>query len=256
MKPFFKQTFLTVLCYGLGSPLNAQLDFTKFEIGASMGTYIYQGDLTPAALGSWRTAGFRLGIWGSKMLTNAFSVRIQLARGSVTGDDAIYAHPEWRRQRNFNFTSPVTELSALLVWDGLRKDFGQSRLPLSPYLFAGAGFAFLNIKRDWSNLNASYFSETDNAVTGIGADQAHLPPRVIPVLPVGIGVRYLLSSKWSVTAETSYRFLFTDYLDGFSQAANPSLKDHYYTVLLGVSYRLGKIFGKNKNTLDCPVVRK
>jgi hypothetical protein len=42
----------------------------------------------------------------------------------------------------------------------------------------------------------------------------------------------------------------TDYLDGFSQAANPTENDHYGIYSIGAVYRIGK-----KNTLACPVVR-
>ena len=254
MKAFLQKFCFLSLLYGLSGSLYAQLDLSKYEIGINAGTYIYQGDLTPAAMGSWRTAGFGLSLWGSKILNNAFSLRVQLARGRIKGDDARYAHPEWRQQRNFNFRSPLTELSALLVWDVFGNDFSNNRLKLSPYLFAGAGASFLNIKRDWSNLNASYFSETDNAVAGIATDAAHPLPGVISVLPVGVGVRYSISSKLSVNAESEYRFLFTDYLDGFSQAANPAQKDHYYSVSVGLSYALGKRLVKNKKTMDCKIV--
>jgi hypothetical protein len=39
----------------------------------------------------------------------------------------------------------------------------------------------------------------------------------------------------------------TDYLDGFTKAANPSKKDHYYTHTIGLIYSFGE-----KNTLACP----
>jgi len=67
---------------------------------------------------------------------------------------------------------------------------------------------------------------------------------------VGVGVRYYLSDKIGISAETTYRVMSNDYLDGFSQAANPAKGDHYYSHTIGAVYRLGK-----KNTLDCPVVR-
>ena len=70
------------------------------------------------------------------------------------------------------------------------------------------------------------------------------------MIPVGAGIRYNLSPRIALTAEGSYRLVFTDYLDGFSVAANPKQNDHYHTMNVGVVYRLGK-----KNKLDCPVVR-
>jgi hypothetical protein len=86
---------------------------------------------------------------------------------------------------------------------------------LSPYLFAGLGVSLLNIKRDWSRFNAEYFSSEPKTLSGLAADQQHPLPALIPVFPMGIGIRYPISPSISVNAETSYRFTFTDYLDGF-----------------------------------------
>ncbi|MBD0364999.1 MAG: hypothetical protein ICV53_02705 [Flavisolibacter sp.] len=256
MKAYLSYFLLFYLFFGCICPVHAQPDLSKFEIGLNGGAYIYQGDLPPAASGSWRTAGLGLSIWGSKLLNNALSVRLQLARGKLKGDDAKYNHPAWRQQRNFNFQSPVTELSALLVWDVFGNDFRNNTIKLTPYLFAGAGAAFLHIRRDWSNLNQAYFSETDNAVAGIGTDAAHRLPTITPVVPVGIGIRYPVAPRLSINAEGAYRFMFTDYLDGFSRAANPALNDHYYTASVGLSYSMGKRLVKNKKNIDCPVVRE
>ena len=40
-----------------------------------------------------------------------------------------------------------------------------------------------------------------------------------------------------------------DYLDGFSKAANPELKDHYYKYSIGLQYAL-----RDKSNYDCPVI--
>ena len=87
-------------------------------------------------------------------------------------------------------------------------------------------------------------------MTGLAEDAQRSLPKGLLVLPVGIGTRYYLSDKIGISAETSYRLSSTDYLDGFSQSANPSKRDQYYSHSIGIVYRLGK-----KNTLDCPVIR-
>ena len=51
-------------------------------------------------------------------------------------------------------------------------------------------------------------------------------------------------------AEASYRFTFTDYLDGFSEVANPKKKDYYSSYSVGLIYTLGV-----KNTLNCPPMK-
>ena len=120
----------------------------------------------------------------------------------------------------------------------------------SPYLFAGAGMSLLQVKRDYSRLNAEYFANAPELFTGLNADIQHAPPKVLLVMPVGVGVRYYLSDKIGITAESSYRIMSNDYLDGFSQSVDPARGDHYYSHTIGIVYRLGK-----KNTLACPVIK-
>jgi opacity protein-like surface antigen len=120
----------------------------------------------------------------------------------------------------------------------------------TPYVFAGVGYSFIKVKRDYSRFNASHFGSTSEVVSGLDEDIAVAPPRGIPVVPIGLGVRYGISPKLSFTLESSYRHTFTDYLDGFSRAANPALKDSYHSHTAGLIFSFG-----NKNKLDCPPVK-
>lgn len=221
----------------------------KFEYGLNLGFVVYQGDLTPEKFGSFKTQKFAVGLQMNRVLGHTFSIRGNVLISKLYGDDAKYDEPEYRQQRNFTFTSPLIELSAQLVFNITAQNYADKGL--SPYFFAGAGVAFLNIKRDWSRLNREYFDAQNHVVTdGLAIDSAHAVPKVIPVIPVGGGLRYFFSPQWGVNAEAAYRLSYTDYLDGFSEAANPDLKDHYLNYSIGVIYRPGK-----KNSLGCPVIK-
>lgn len=228
--------------------LAAQSSANAWEIGGGIGIVVYQGDLAPSAAGSFRTLFFAGNLHAAKILNRSFSLRANLAFGKLRGDDAVYNHPEYRQQRNFNFSSPVVEASALLVWNPFGANYSDKGL--SPYLFGGAGAGFLSVKRDWSRFNMAYFGDGSDVVTGLNTDAAHATPKIIPVIPVGAGMRYNLSSRLAVNVEVSYRLAFTDYIDGFSQSANPSRYDHYHTTTAGIVYRIGI-----KDRLNCPVVR-
>jgi hypothetical protein len=192
-----------------------------------------------------------LGISGTRNINRLFAVRLQIMNGRLKGDDAKYNNPAWRQQRNFNFTSPVTELSGLFVWNlfGLNPNEA-GIINFSPYVFGGLGFSLLKIKRDWSQFNYSHFAAQTGVTNGLTEDINHTPPKTILVFPAGLGVRYGLSQKLSFTIESAYRFTTTDYLDGFSKAANPERKDRYHTLTAGLIYSFSK-----RNQLDCPVVR-
>lgn len=250
MKLFLKEAFFILVPFYVCTPaIYSQTNNNpKFQFGVGAGTFIYQGDLTPSALGSYRTMKPVISLFASKFLTPSFSARANLAFGGLRGDDAKYSNPAYRQQRNFNFRSPVAELSAIGEWNVLGRNYISRGL--APYVFAGVGYSFLRIRRDWSNLNTEYFSAESELMTGLTEDAQRSLPKGLLVMPVGIGARYYLSDKIGISAETSYRFTSTDYLDGFSRSANPSKRDYYYSHTIGVVYRIGK-----KNTLDCPVIR-
>ena len=219
----------------------------KWEVGAGGGIFVYQGDLSPSSLGSYKTIKPGGSIYGSRILSPYFALRTSLTFASLKGDDTKYPGPDWRSQRGLNFSTSVFEVSETLVWDILGNNANHYRTRFSPYIFGGIGYSFLHIKRDASRYNASYFGEESTVTNGLAADLAHRLPTGIPVLPVGIGVRYSISPAFSISAEASYRFAFTDYLDGFSKVANASRNDHYYGLSIGLVYT----FFKSK-ALKCP----
>ncbi|MBS1653883.1 MAG: hypothetical protein JSU05_03485 [Bacteroidetes bacterium] len=252
MKAYQKHTTLIVfLFFALFKNGKAQTGLGKYELGGSLGTYIYQGDLTPSRLGSFKTMKPGLSLFGSRILSNSFSIRANLSFAHLKGDDSKYSTPAYRQLRNFYFTTPVTELSATAVWNVLGKNYTDGRTGrFSPYVFAGAGLSLVHIKRDWSRLDTHTFGATSDIQQGLNIDMQRSTPRVLPVLPVGAGVRYWLSPRIDIMAETSYRLMFTDYLDGFSYSANPNRNDHYHSTSVGIIYKLW-----NKNTLACPVLK-
>lgn len=229
--------------------LSAQIFTNRFEAGINAGAFIYQGDLTPEPLGAYATIKPQFGFYAAYLLNRSFSVRGNFSFGSLKGDDAKYASPEYRQQRNFKFTTPVTEFTGMLVWDIFRKNGVEQRRGFAPYLFAGAGIALFNIQRDATRYNAAYFNN-EGVSTGLIADLAHTPPRALPVIPIGAGLKYFISPRLAIHAETNYRLMSSDYLDGFSQAANDGKKDNFYSHSIGLIFSLGY-----KDRSDCPPVK-
>ena len=121
MMSVLKNSALTVIIILITSSfLHAQIDLSKYEVGLSGGVFVYQGDLTPQRLGSYKTLKPQFALHVYRILSPAFSVRLNVNQGKLYGNDAKYNNPEWRQQRNFNFTTPVTELSLQGVWNILQ----------------------------------------------------------------------------------------------------------------------------------------
>jgi len=242
MKAILKTITVFVGC-GLFIKLNAQTN-SKLEWGILPSLFIYQGDLTPSHIGSYKTMKPGITFFVSKEVFYRVSLRTNLAIGALRGDDAKYSSPDWRKERALIFKTSLVEISELAVVDLLKNT------RLQPYIFGGIGLTLLKINRDWSRFNTQYFSNQAKTMAGLAADIQETVPKRIIVLPVGIGAKYPLTGQISLAAETSYRTTFTDYLDGFSEVANPSKKDYYFTHSIGVTYQFGAVSGKQM--LDCP----
>jgi len=237
-----------VVLISLCTHVQAQTKQPKHEVGAGVGAFIYQGDLAPSRFGSWKTVRPGLVLHGSRLLNKTMALRLQLSVASLHGDDAKYNNPAYRQQRNLNFRTSLIELSPQFVWSPL--SWADAGKQLSPYVFGGAALSLVRIRRDASAFNAAYFEAEPELFSQLATDLSTRTPRLLPAVPVGAGMRYSISPTFVLNAEASYRFLFTDYLDGFSRAANPDRKDHYYSITLGLIYRFGR-----KNSWDCPPVR-
>lgn len=229
-----KSVVSLALLFVISSQLIAQYTPSKFEVGASIGTFIYQGDLANGKLGNYQLLKPSATIWASRSFDQYFALRANLAIGGLAADESLQKFPEYKQHRNFSFSTPLAELSALLVWTPAGQN-SDSRF--SYYFTGGIGVSFLNISRNFLDLDVAYFDVKDPAIVGLPVDIVHRTPRVIPVLPLGAGLKYALTENWSLNTEFIYRLTATDYLDGFKYAANPDKRDGYYGLTVGVSYK-------------------
>jgi len=249
-----KPTFAVILFLTTVFSLQAQNGY-KWMAGVNGGAIIYQGDLTPSSLGSYKTASPVFGFSIARILSPYFAIRGNAAFGKLKGDDAAYNNPNWRKSRALNFSTPVTELSAQVLWNPFGNNSHELGMRFTPYLFAGAGINFINVNRDYSRMDTTIFSFNSKTQAGLQQDAAVTPPRALFVLPVGAGLSYYLGSRWSLNYEMNFRYTFSDYLDGFSYTANPGQKDYYHSHTVGLQYRFGGNGGEGADKLGCPVMK-
>ncbi len=223
------------------TPARAQLRLDRYSFGLHLGTFIYQGDLTPSPVGSFRTPSFAWGLSVERKLSGPLSARLNLNSGGLRGDDAAYDTPEWRQQRAFRFGATVRELNGMLVYAPLE---GRK---LKPYAMGGVGLSSVRINRDFSRFNEPYFAGEDIG-NRLKEDAGRTPPRTLLVFPVGAGLKYALNPSFSLSAEGAYRLMRSDYLDGFSKAVNPKYGDHYLQLSVGIWYSPNR-----KGEIGCPV---
>lgn len=245
------RTTAIVLITFLFIAVNSNAQFYKdMSVGLNGGIYIYQGDLTPERLGSSTTIQPGLSVFAKKPINHFLAARIHISMAKLEGNDSRYGNPEYRQQRNFYFTTPVKEFSAQLVWNIFGKNYEDNGI--MPYVFSGAGISVIGVKKDYSRMDTAFFNKNSpEVIKGLAIDNVSGTPRTLLSVPVGIGFELPLSDRLSVNIETAYRFIFTDYLDGFSQSANPKRQDHYHSTSAGIIYK----FGKKDKGIGCPVVK-
>lgn len=218
---------------------------SRYAIGINAGAFVYYGDLTPSIAGAWKSPGFAWGLNGLKHITPTLSARLDLGFGKLRADESKYSTPEYRQYRAFSFNSRVREVIISAEWSPL----GRERL-LSPYLFAGLGYASMEITRDFSRFNADYFSGEPGLKEMLAEDAARSLPSGIAIVPIGVGLKYALNNRFSLTAEAAQRLTRSDYIDGFSYSGNPDKKDQYSKVSIGLRYSIG-----NKDPYSCPTIK-
>ena len=234
------------------SVTRAQL-FSNISIGANGGAYVYQGDLTPSFLGATNTASPGFSIYLQKALNDYLSFRLNFSASKLKADESKY-DDAFRQSRSFSFTTPLKELSGLIVWNIKGDNF--TNYGKSPYLFTGIAASFLNVKPDYSRVDTAAIKDVE-LLANISRDVKNGTPDILAVIPLGVGIEFPLSRKLFLTTDVVYRFSFSDYIDGFSLSANPSHKDSYYSANIGLRYRFyegdDSAGGKGKkNKTGCP----
>ena len=177
-------------------------------------------------------------------------LKLNLMYGFLAGDDVGSKNND----RGFEFTTSLFEpslqyefsiiseekryqSSALFNKRGMVNNYSQINL----YLYAGIGGVFYNPKVNDVMKNAPAY-DPNHSKAGI-------------VLPVGIGLKYVINQNWSIGGEFGVRFTTTDYLDGYSHPAYSKANDLYYFGFINGIYRIRTsksgvpiIFGRQRRT--------
>jgi hypothetical protein len=244
MKALSYQSLTLFLVIIIASPnAQAQTVFPRYEAGIRLSALAYQGDLSPSAIGSYKTPTLGFGAFVTRNMNKAFSIRANLDYQTIRGNDAAYTKPNWRQERNLKFNTAAVELSAHLVYNlkSSYKNYG-----FAPYIFGGAGISLLHVKRDFSAFNYNFPDWPSWVTTGLADDIQTAPPKSSIVFPVGAGFKHPVSNQLTFFGEAAYRFMFTDYLDGFSRSGDPKDNDHYSNISIGLIWRPGN------NGINCP----
>ncbi len=205
----------------------APSNMIPWEVGIFLGASNYQGDLVEPIFALEGNTGFAAGLYGRYHMTPNFALRANFLYGQISGDESIY---ESRVERSYSFESAISEVSAMVEWDLLgqrRFKDGKYNTIVSPFILAGIGYAFYDPEVD--------FSKSANR-PGAAEDMANDETSRIAI-PLGAGVKFDLTKKWTLSVEGGFRTPTSDYLDGVSESADPEDNDWFSYLGFNLGYR-------------------
>ncbi|MEJ7768678.1 MAG: DUF6089 family protein [Chitinophagaceae bacterium] len=314
MKKFYflvdRCVFILLICFLTKSSYGqVSFNFGMSEAGITISPSNFLGDLGGNA---GRGGPFLKdnNISNTKLLVGAhFSVapnewlgfRFAFTHGTIAGDDAlIQSHgglEEARKARNQSFKSKINE--AIIAAEFyptvfLEADAYNRFHKIRPYFLIGVGVFNFN-PQGQDLVTGKWFNLKDLHTEGQGFPE--YPDRkeykLIQLnIPMGIGVKYYLNDKVSISLEFIHRKTFTDYIDdvsttyidkdlfyknlplataiisnrmydksvGFAnrnageKRGEPTNNDAFYSTGIKFSFRLGDD-AFNRNSMRCPVIR-
>ncbi len=200
------------------------------EIGFGIGTTTFMGDLgkhDPKASTYFGSVGAGITkasatLWYRNTFNPWFALKGGLTVSQIQGDDRLAKSTDrnssdwYRSYRNLRFQSVLLEASVTGELHVLRFLPGSLTHRWTPYVSTGVGMVYFNPKADY---NGKLVALQPLGTEGQGMDQ--YPDRkkyslVQAVIPIAMGVKINVTSRWTVTGEIGHRVTFTDYMDDVS----------------------------------------
>lgn len=175
----------------------------RSEFGFGIGTFNYTGELV-------RTYDFTFSkpaatvIYRSN-LSKVVSFRASLTGGRLGASDSKKPIDSFAAQRAASFDIFLLEASIGMEYHFLNWRDNNYFLRFSPYAFAGLGLFGIS----GNDTKPEEYSNVQG------------------VVPIGIGMKYIVNPKWYVALEMGMRKTFFDYLDNVSEGAS-SVKNYQY----------------------------
>ena len=202
-------------------------------VGFGLGTSNYYGDFAPYRRPIAST--FKMMRWSvagnyTRHFTPRLAARASFTYARIAGDDYIMNRDSKHESnifyaRNLHFRNDLKEFSVQGIFKLTPDNRSYDRRPqFGAYLFAGIALTAHNPKA-LDSLNGSWVKLQPLGTEGQGNEGYKDKYSLVTfAIPVGIGVRYKINSRFDISAELGFRKTFTDYLDDAHGAyADPAL---------------------------------
>jgi hypothetical protein len=199
--------FMLFFCIAFGA--NAQYH----EVGIWGGIAHYSGDLTPNDKIFFYEPNVSVGVHYQYHFLDRLAIRGMFSYSQLSGSDSHFEKNEPHRKRNLHFKTPLLELAVLLVVDILPFDPTIKKRSFTPFVSLGiAGFYF----NPQAKINGKWIDLQPLGTEGQGIEQypdRQKYSRFEMAIPIGLGIKFAISSHIYCSIEAAARKTFTDYID-------------------------------------------
>jgi outer membrane protein OmpA-like peptidoglycan-associated protein len=210
----------------------------KWEAGLFLGGSSYFGDLVHSDYTPYLSqTGIAFGADVRYSFNQNFSAQLNFLHAGLKGDDEVRAeNGSGVTGRNINFTGGTNQIGGILRWEpwGHKRYDDQNSFNriISPYIFAGVAYEFINVDPDYSKATGSYVALSLNDKVEIDANNSNFN------IPMGAGVRFDFNEKVGLDFELGINRASSDFIDGVSMSGNPDNNDWYFAGGVRLSVKL------------------
>jgi hypothetical protein len=176
------------------------------EVGVFGGLTYYLGDLNPGIHFLMSKPAF--GALARVNFDSRWTAKLNVFRGEIRGDDKT---GRTNSERNLRFETKITDIAGTVEFSFFDYMTGSRRNLLTPYIFGGIGMVLFNPKANGVNLR-----DAGTEGQNIGFNGRKPYGKIAVTFPFGLGFKYSLNRRFSITGEWGLRKAFTDYLDDVS----------------------------------------
>ena len=220
---FRRSWITTLLCvmlfhYGMSQDL---------DVGLSGGGSYYLGDLNPGM--HFKNTGISFGALVRYNIDTRWAVKIAGMYGKVKGSAASGS---FLPERGLDFSSAVTDFSAVAEFNFIPYFTGSTRSTISPYIFTGFSFFIFDPLSQGKKLR-EFGTEGQN----IGYEGRKPYNGYSFSIPFGLGVKFSVAKNLGLQVYWEMHKTFTDYLDDVSttyyliREGTPGNYAYYYYVM-------------------------
>jgi hypothetical protein len=189
-------------------------NWTRSELGVSLGTMYYIGDLNQFR--PFYETNLAGGLMYRFNYHSRLTLRINYTYGSLDADDKD-SKITINKNRNLNFHTDIHELVGGIEFHYLPFQLGHKRYPGTAYILAQFGAFYMNPK---TNYNGQEITLKPLGTEGqIGRDRYS---NIQICIPLGLGAKFSLGKSAAFSFDVAIRKTYTDYIDDVGASYSPN----------------------------------